>query len=206
VGGDFYDFHEVSDKKIGVLIGDVSGHGIPAALISSMFKMAFMVYRDNPEPASVLGRISALLQGYLKRQFVTASYMMIDLARMKMVSANAGHWPQLLWRGERGGGMVDVYTKGRAMGVMREQSFRQREYDIQSGDRILMFTDGLVECMDPDGRLFGEERLRACIMNSGGLAAPALCEKLLSMAESWSGIAPGEGFEDDVCVVCVDIL
>ncbi len=206
VGGDFYDFHEVSDKKIGVLIGDVSGHGIPAALISSMFKMAFMVYRDNPEPASVLGRIAALLQGYLKRQFVTASYMMINLARMKLVLANAGHWPQLLWRGKRGGDMVELYARGRAIGVAREDVFRQREYDIQSGDRIVMFTDGLVECMDRDGRLFGEERLRAGIMNSDELAAQQLCEKLIIMAESWSGIAPGGGFEDDVCVVCVDVL
>ena len=99
LGGDFYEFQIKEENKIGVLIADVSGHGIPAAFISAMLKVIFFFYKDEYDnPSSIMEKVNAAMCNYTNSQFVTACYMYIDFDKKKLYQSNAGHWPLVLWR------------------------------------------------------------------------------------------------------------
>jgi len=138
VAGDFYDFLLVDESLIGILIADVSGHGVPAALIASMVKIAIASQLPHAgDPAQVLAGMNQTLCGKLQGQFVTAAYLFLDLEAGRMRYGAAGHPPMLWWRGQDA--RVDqVEQNGMILGLFARAPYTSVEREIARGDRFLL--------------------------------------------------------------------
>ena len=199
VAGDFYDFLELDTHRLGILVADVAGHGVPAALIASRVKMAFAAQRDHADsPAAVLAGMNETLCGRLAGRYVTAAYLFIDVRTRVIRYGAAGHPPML--RSVRRDGRVDeVEQNGLLLGFDRTE-YTDREGALRAGDRFLLYTDGLLEAANAADDFFGLERLKAAFAAAAGLEAHAAVDNLLATLDTWSGQPPG----DDLTVVLVD--
>ncbi len=145
IGGDFYDFCEIDENRIGILIADVTGHGVPAALISSMIKIAFRTSNEYlAEPAALLEKLSKALFAHMSGRFITAFYLFIDTEKMEVSYSNAGHWPMYLIN-QDSTEIKELTVKGRLVGIDKNPIFNNASAKINSGDRIILFTDGLID-------------------------------------------------------------
>jgi sigma-B regulation protein RsbU (phosphoserine phosphatase) len=198
VAGDFYDFLVVDDRRVGLLIADVSGHGVPAALVASMVKVAIAAQAEHADdPAKVMAGLNSVLSGKLQGQFVTAAYLYLDLESGTAVYSAAGHPPLLHYRAAQGS-VDDVVENGLILGVMPFASYESKMLTLGRGDRFLLYTDGVVEA-DQRGEEFGEARVKQVL--SRPLSAREICRSLEAEISAWSkGIA-----HDDVTIVAVDI-
>lgn len=159
VAGDFYDFLPVGDHGVAILVADVSGHGVPAALIASMLKVAFAAQADHArDPARILSQLNATLAGQLDGQFVTAACAFIDVEARNITYAGAGHPPALLVRGN--GEVSELVENGLLMGIFSQAEYRNIEAPFQAGDRLVLYTDGIIEATLADGEQFGLDRLK----------------------------------------------
>ncbi|HON79263.1 MAG TPA: SpoIIE family protein phosphatase [Spirochaetota bacterium] len=205
VGGDFYDFHRDGNRQFGVLIADVSGHGMPAALVGSMLKIAFTVSaEEGHRPAALMQRLNEIISGHVTRQFITANYLYFDLEGMSVVSSNAGHWPQVLLKKEDKR-IVEVYNRSRAIGIERQYQYDASEHTLDPGDRVVLFTDGVIECKNRDDELFGEERLHRIIQDTASDPAEDFLDTVFAALEAWGDYNEKGSFEDDICILCIDI-
>jgi serine phosphatase RsbU (regulator of sigma subunit) len=200
VAGDFYDVLEIDDDRLGILIADVSGHGVPAALIASMVKVALAAQREHAaSPASVLAGLNTALCGRLAGQFVTAAYLFID-GRSKLIRyAAAGH-PPMLRSGTADGNVVEVERNGLILGLMEPQTYGELEDCLRVRDRFLLYTDGLIEASNRNDEFFGLERLKATFGAGATFGADGLADTLLMTVDRWSGNAP----RDDLTLVVAD--
>ena len=206
VGGDFYDFHLIDEKRLGVIIADVSGHGLPASLIGAMLKIAFSLQRTVAgEPEKLMSGINEELCKYAHMHFITANYLLIDLERHTIISSNAGHWPLPHYR-KRNGELSFIYNRNRPIGFFPGTIFGRYETTIEPGDRIILYTDGIIECREKSGELFGEERFHAGIKHTHSMTPENCLNALYGDAESWMGAKGAADFDDDVCLLCLDIL
>ncbi|MDE3155988.1 MAG: PP2C family protein-serine/threonine phosphatase [Acidobacteriota bacterium] len=197
VAGDLYDFVELGDGRVGILVADVSGHGIPAALVASMVKLAFTTQaRHAHDPARVLTAMNAALAGQLERGFVTAVYAVIDTGRRTMTAANAGHPPLLVGRADRG--VEELSAHGLMLGVVPDASYTNTELELLAGDRILFYTDGVTEARNPEDEFFDDDRVKAWLTSAGEPEAGPLADAALDALARWRG---RETFEDDVTFV-----
>jgi serine phosphatase RsbU (regulator of sigma subunit) len=205
VAGDFYDFLRVDDWRLGILVADVSGHGVPAALIASMVKIAVTAQLQNADdPARVLTGINQALVGQLNGQFVTAAYLFVDLEGRRMRYAAAGHPPLLWWR-QADRRVELVVENGLVLGLMEHAPYTFTERPIAAGDRFLMYTDGLVEATDRADEPFGEQRLQDFLLASAQLSADQTASAALDQLGKWVGYADGRTQEDDLTVLVVDL-
>lgn len=208
VGGDLYDFLTAPGHRgVGVLISDVAGHGVPAALIASMVKVAAASQRSCLErPAHLLERMQGALFGSLKRGFVTAAYVHVDATNGALVAACAGHPAPLLVRATMAGRpeVIEVGGSGPILGRFREASFAEASLQLAAGDRLILYTDGLIEATNGAGEGFGELRLREFLAHSTALAAEDLCEALLGELRRWTGRRGPLALADDLTLVVVD--
>ncbi len=207
VGGDFYDFHRIDDKRLGIIIADVSGHGMPASMIGAMLKISFSLQRTAAlEPEKLIAGINTELCKYAHHHFITANYLLIDLERKLIVSSNAGHWPLPLYR--KGSGELSfIYNRSQPIGVFPDTAFGRSETEIEPGDRIILYTDGIIECRNRSEELYGEERFHADISLTHPMMPENCLNALYGNAETWMGAKEGlADFDDDVCLMCVDIL
>jgi sigma-B regulation protein RsbU (phosphoserine phosphatase) len=198
VAGDFYDFLQVDGCHVGVLIADVSGHGVPAALVASMVKVAIAAQVEHADnPAKVIAGLNSILSGKLQGQFVTAAYLFLDLeAGIGRYSA-AGH-PPLMHYVAADRSIHDVVENGLILGVMPFAKYETKVLTFASGDRFLLYTDGALEA-DRHGEEFGEARVKQLFFRS--LSADQLCVSLVWEVSDWSRGVAG----DDVTIVAVDI-
>jgi sigma-B regulation protein RsbU (phosphoserine phosphatase) len=200
VAGDFYDFLPGEGRRVGILIADVSGHGVPAALVASMLKVAVAAQAVHAaSPARVLSEINQIFHGKLRNQFITALYVFIDLEAGRLTAASAGHPRPLLWRSheER---VEELPLGGTVIGRLRRAGYEEVSVDLEAGDRLLLFTDGIPETLGPGGEAFGEERLRALLARRASLSAEGIAEDLLAEVAAWRRAAT---FEDDLTLVVV---
>jgi len=208
VGGDLYDFLTAPGHPgVGVLVADVAGHGVPAALIASMVKVAAASQRACLEqPAHLLERMQAALFGSLKRGFVTAAYLHVDAAAGRLVAACAGHPPPILVREAVAGKpeTVEVGASGPILGRFREANFAQASLELAAGDRLVVYTDGLIEAPNEAGEVFGERRLRDFLSRSRSLSAEELCDALLAELRRWTAAQGPLALPDDLTLVVVD--
>ena len=204
VGGDFYGFHTPDGRKLGVYVSDVVGHGVPAALISSMVKITFELESCNAlKPHELLAQVHRKLYSRLESNFFTASYALIDLERMMMLNGNAGHPPLYLWRRcERR--LYDHKPYGRIIGPFYDPRYEPANIPILPGDRIILYTDGITEAQNSAGKLFGEDSFREFIAAGDGLAPAEFIDTLIGRIRRWSG--EKAGFTDDITIVVIDIL
>jgi len=159
VGGDYYDFIRIVDNQIGISIADVSGKGIPAALIMASFRASLIAeIRNNYAIRTICKKVNALLYESLEREnYVTAFYGVLDSKNDIFTFANCGHnQPILLHKDDS----VDLLQEGGvALGVIPEADYEERPISLISGDVLLLYTDGVTEADNSDGKQFGTERL-----------------------------------------------
>jgi serine phosphatase RsbU (regulator of sigma subunit) len=169
VGGDFYDFLELPGGRLGLVVGDATGHGMPAALVMATARsMLRAVAQASDSPGEVLRRTNdPLVMDIPPNMFVTCFYGILDPQSGRLVYANAGHdLPYLLRRG--GSDVQELRARGMPLGLMVGMSYEEKEIVLQEGDSALLYSDGLVEAHGPRGEMFGFPRLRALIVEHGG--------------------------------------
>ncbi|MCB9078861.1 MAG: SpoIIE family protein phosphatase [Anaerolineaceae bacterium] len=204
VGGDYYDFFEIDDQRVGILVADVSGHGVPAALVAAMIKIAFSVQKPNARSASiVLTSMNHILVDRISKQYLTAGYVYINLATRKLFHANAGHWPLLIWKHQTQT-LHEFKPDGLIMGWLPEVDYGSVEIDLEPGDRVILYTDAVVEARNEANELFGEERFHHLIQTGSTLTAAELADSILDQLQSWSKLETG--LEDDLTLMVIDVL
>lgn len=205
LGGDFYDFLKFDDSRLGVLISDVSGHGIPAAFVASMFEVSYTFAKDfATDPALFLKRINDVMSRYTHGQYMTVSYALIDLKARKMYYSNAGHLPLLVLRRESQL-IITCKPKGRPIGVFSDSVYYTEVLDIMNGDRILFLTDGAVEIRNNEGDFYGMSQVWRLIKEYQDLSDTEFVDFLIADIEKWSGKNTDKIFTDDVTVIVVDV-
>src|ERR1700722_9481774 len=155
VAGDFYDFIVADDKQAGLLIADVSGHGVPAALIASMVKVAATAQLANAsDPAALLAGMNAILCGNTQDQFVTAAYIHLDAAARTFRYSAAGHPAMLLLRH---GEVTEIVENGLILAAFDYATYTEITRPLEAGDRFLLYTDGVIEADNSRGDAFGQD-------------------------------------------------
>jgi len=204
MAGDFYDFLVIDDKRIGILVADVSGHGVPASLIASMVKIAFVSQAPHAaDPARVLSGLNHILCGKLDSDFVTAGYLFIDTEQQTASYAGAGHPPLLLGR-QREQEILEIRPKGIILGQMEDSVYKNSGLKLQKSDRFVLYTDGIVEALNPAGEIYGQDRLKVFIETNSGLAADQFSDRLLDVISGWSGRGLKGSLDDDLTLLVVD--
>ncbi len=199
VGGDFYDFHLLSEGRLGVVVGDATGKGVPAALVMSttcgMLQLAAQAL-DSSSPSEVLARVNeTLLARIPSNMFVTCFYCILDPESGGLSYANAGH--DLPYLRRVGGDAEELRATGMPLGLMPGMSYEQKEIVLEEGEAALFYSDGIVEAHGPQGEMFGFPRLRALIAEHG--EERSLETFLLAELERFTG----EGWEqeDDITLL-----
>ena len=166
VAGDFYDFVEMGDDRLGVLVADVTGHNIQAALIASMVKVALASQLPHADrPSAVLGGINRVLCGRLAGRYVTAAYLFID-DRAGVVYATAGHPPMLHVRRDAAG-VRRLEENGVLLGFVEDAVYREaKRIDGRGRDRFLLYTDGLIEAANRQDDMFGIDGVENALSSS----------------------------------------
>ncbi len=206
VAGDFYDFIVVDGSHIGILIADVSGHGLPAALIASMLQVALTAQaRHASEPAKVLAGLNQALCGKFQHNFVTAAYVYVDLEKNTISYGGAGHPPLLLWR-KSTGAASQLLENGLVMGQFEEATYDSLQVPIEAGDRFVLYTDGIPETTNPAEEEFGTDRLMKFMETNNKLKAGPFADELLLELARWLEQPPGEGHKDDISLLTVDFM
>lgn len=201
VGGDFYDFIPLDDRTLGIAVGDVSGHGIPAALIMAI-TLALLRARACPgcAPSAVLAAVNQeLLKLDTRRMFVTVLYGVLDLATGDFTYARAGHESPVLALPDEPPCLLDL-ARGRLMGLFADIALADAQLSLPPGGSLVLYTDGVVERRGPQRAFFGEQRLVAAVAQVRGLSAQAICDGLLAAVEAFD--ADGAP-DDDITVLCV---
>ncbi len=201
VAGDFYDFLQ-KDGGLGVLIADVSGHGVPAALSASMVKVAITAQRDwADDPARVLSGLNSILCGNLQGQFVTAGYLYLDPQRGALTYAGAGHPPLLAWRA-REKKVECIEENGLMLGIFPEGAYKSMTAALEPGDRFVLYTDGIAEAPSLSGEEFGMERFKSFLAEHAASSAQELCDALITNVTAWCGSTREQ--HDDLTLIVVD--
>ncbi|MBI5427736.1 MAG: SpoIIE family protein phosphatase [Nitrospinae bacterium] len=160
VGGDFYDFIPFADDLLGVVVGDVSGKGVSAALHMARLMSDFRyVSQSHREPGDALGRVNNILcERGRHGMFTTAVYLLLDMKRKTVTAANAGH-PSLLLRTAEHRVEMKAGASGAPLGIVPDLGYAQEEIPLHRGDRVLLYTDGVIEPINAKGRPFGLSQL-----------------------------------------------
>jgi serine phosphatase RsbU (regulator of sigma subunit)/predicted ester cyclase len=198
VGGDFYDFHLLSKGRLGLVVGDATGKGVPAALVMSttcgMLQLAAQAL-DSSSPGEVLAQVNETLLARIPRNmFVTCFYCILDPRSGRLIYANAGHDLPYL---HRNGNAEELKARGMPLGLMPAMGYEEKEIVLEGGEVTLLYSDGLVEAHDPQRQMFGFPRLQALVAKHGevGALGDLLMEELYSfVGESWEQ-------EDDITLL-----
>ncbi len=210
LGGDFFDVQAVSDTVAAVLVCDVMGHGVQTSLVTA-------VIRGLVEELGALAHDPGLLMSELNRDltrllrqpdqliFVSAVCVAVDTCTGNIAWANAGHPSPLLLRASSGTGqrlIGEHEASSPAMGVDGNQTYRTCQGTLKSGDRLVLFTDGLYEMLDESGEEFGEDRLIAAASEGGSQPLDTMLDGVLAAVEAYAGT---EDLSDDVCLVGLEV-
>ena len=197
VGGDFFDFLELEDSRLGLVVGDATGKGVPAALVMSTTcgMLRAVTQASDYSPGEVLQRVDEALSTRIPASmFVTCFYGVLDPESGRFTYANAGHDLPYV---RRGGDADELRARGMPLGLMPGMGYEEKEIILGAGDRALFYSDGLVEAHNPEGEMFGFPRLRALVAEhaEGEPLVDFLMEELYSFTgEEWEQ-------EDDITLV-----
>jgi len=206
VGGDYYDYHIIDDRHIGVLVADVAGHGIPAAIVAAMMQVAFTFYKTEfKDPSILFTKINSVMAKYPHGIFMTACCVYIDLDNKKLYHSNAGHRPLLIWRKD-GNEIISDKIYDRPIGIIPESKYSFNEIELHDNDRIILYTDGIIEARNSMREMFGDERLNSLIRNHHHLNGDALLDLIVDTVKQWAGVTEGKTLEDDITMIIMDVL
>jgi serine phosphatase RsbU (regulator of sigma subunit) len=200
VGGDFYDFIELGDGSLGIVIGDVTDKGIPAALVMATTRSMLRAVAVQPavSPGNVLAQVNALLCADLPpSMFVTCFYAILDPATGRLRYANAGQDLPYLRRAD--GSVGELHARGMPLGLMPEMAYEEADTALALGDAVLFYSDGLVEAHNPAREMFGFPRLKSLLGEDASLASPItyLLRELADFTQ------PDWEQEDDITLVAL---
>jgi sigma-B regulation protein RsbU (phosphoserine phosphatase) len=199
VAGDLYDFIVADDRSAGLLIADVSGHGIPAALIAGMVKMAAISQRAHAaNPAHLLAAMNDALTGNTQGQFVTAACAHLDAGNRELRYAAAGHPALLLLRN---GTVLEVTENGMPLATSEDATYCEMAMGIEPGDRLLLYTDGMVEARNAKGEFFGEDALASALRATARLTPDEAADRMIALVTAWA-----VSQDDDLTVMICDFL
>ena len=196
VGGDFYDFHPLSEGRLGLVVGDATGKGVPAALVmSTTCGMLRLAARNYSSPSEMLQLVNEALFPYIPaNMFVTCFYAILDPRSGRLIYANAGHDLPYL---HRNGNAEELKARGMPLGLMPEMGYEEKEIVLEGGEVTLLYSDGLVEAHDPQREMFGFPRLQALVAKHGEVGA--LGDFL--MEELYTFVGEGWEQEDDITLL-----
>jgi sigma-B regulation protein RsbU (phosphoserine phosphatase) len=204
VGGDLYDFVQITPDLLGIILADVSGHGIPAAFIAAMAKMSFYLHAHNTiSTARVLTQVNADMCNNLHTDefFFTTSYCLVDLITNKVKCSNAGHTPLIIYRRETCA-LEHVNNKGLTMGISKETKYSEIEIELRRGDRLIFYTDGINEC-ECGGETYGFRRFHDILLATCDLSVK---EQIKSVERSLSDFLKDSKPSDDISVIILEVL
>lgn len=205
VAGDFYDFIIVDEQRVGVLVADVSGHGLPAALIASMLQVALAAQVAHAsDPARVMWGLNQALCGKFRVHFVTAAYVFVDMEKNSIGYAGAGHPPLLLWR-KSTGNALEVSENGFLLGHFPEETYSVTEVPMEPGDRVLLYTDGITEARNSSEEMFGIDQFKHFLETNHTLSSDEFCDALLHELSLWSRESGGPGQQDDLTLLALKL-
>jgi serine phosphatase RsbU (regulator of sigma subunit) len=198
IGGDYFDILRVDDRRLAIIVADVSGHGLSAGLRMAMIKAALSILvEEEEEPAAILARLDRLLRssGHDSGGFVTATLAFLDLAAGRLEIVNAGHPPTYLLRA---GGVEEILLPGSPLGALGSD-YGSTELELCAGDALVWLSDGFIECTDPAGEVFGYDRTVTSLEGAPTTPAAVRDRLLESVARYTGGRAP----EDDRTLVAM---
>jgi sigma-B regulation protein RsbU (phosphoserine phosphatase) len=201
-GGDCYDAFTFGPATLGLSIADVAGKGLPAALLMSSLQAAVRAFAlESSPPDAICASVNRLLcNQMIAGRFATLCYVRLERTRGAVCYANAGHNPPLLARAD---GTVERLTSGgTVLGVFPDAEYRTGEVPLQTGDRLLLYTDGITEVRDANDEEFGEDRLAAALVGHRHQSAGALYDAVLGEVTAFAG---SRGFQDDATLLVVAV-
>ncbi len=205
VGGDYYDFIERDDSCYDLIIADVSGHNIGSALIMAETRTFIHArLQDIKQPAKMLQELNGYFLKDLDRSdlFVTMFYLQYNPVNHRLIFANAGHNTPLLWRKQTQ--QIEILdAEGLIFGVTKDISFEQKATDLEPGDVLLLYTDGIIEAENRDNLFFGIERLGKILGDYNDLTPQELIDQIMAQGRIFSGM---RHFNDDVTLVVMKVL
>lgn len=199
VGGDFYDFLELDDDRLGLIIGDVTDKGVPAALVMATCRsMLRAAATRHASPAAVLGQVNEKLVPEIPQaMFVTCMYAVVDTRTGKIVFSNAGHNLPYV-RGSDG--VVELRATGMPLGLMPNMEYEEKTYQLDVGDVMVLTSDGITEAHSPEGEMYGFSRLMGQVGRK--LSDEDMVSALVGDLERWTGGVAEQ--EDDITLVVVN--
>lgn len=197
-GGDWYDIFELDPRRVGLVVGDVTGHGVTAAAAMGRLRVAVLAHAlDGLGPSEVIKRVDTLLDQLDTGEYATMVYALVDPGRGKLVVANAGHPPPIVIEPDGTARKVDL-ASGRLLGMRPPLARRRQEVtNVSSGGHLLLYTDGLIEPLERAGH-DGIEQLCHAVEGFSGTARQ-LCDHVLNE------LAPG-GAQDDICITAATLV
>ena len=187
IGGDFFDYFNLADERFGFTLGDVAGKGPPAALLTAMIQGAFAAQvTSTGSPAALMGHINrTLIRRAIQSRFVTVMYGVLD-ADGRLTYSNAGHNPPILIGRN---GVRRLETGGLILGLFPHAAYEEETLQLEDGDTLIVFSDGVTEALNGAGDEFGEERLLPCVSESCGLPTEMLLDKILATVRMFAASA-----------------
>ena len=202
VGGDYYDVIRIGQRRFAISIADVMGKGLGAALLGSNLQAAVrMLATYGADPRELCERVNEMISANtVLEKFITFFYCVVDLEQKRLRYTNAGHnWPILA---RSNGDCERLRTEDIVLGTLREWNYHQQEMELRSGDRLVLFTDGITECANLEGSEFGEEQLLRLVSQNVQLGAEELKELILTSTHEHSGGA----LADDATLIVASLL
>ncbi len=202
VTGDYHDFIPLGPDRLGILIADASGHGVPAAFVSVMAKMCCTAYCQGLEsPAAILQKMNEHLGDLIESEhFVTMFAAVVDRRNLELTYARAGHPLPLLFRAVTGE-VISLDAAGMMIGLVPDPDFEDHHLHLQRGDKVLFFTDGVPECRNASEELFGTESLQSFLRREGYRPCRDLLNQLEDTLNRFRGDRP---FDDDVTIIVLE--
>ena len=198
VGGDFYDFIQLDDRRLGVVIGDVTDKGVPAALVMATCRsMLRAAAAQHDSPSAVLADVNEhLVPEIPPAMFVTCLYAIIDIEDGQVVFANAGHNLPYVRTSD---GVLELRATGMPLGLMPDMTYDERTHALGAGDVMVLTSDGITEAHSPEGEMYGFSRLMGRVAKK--TRDEDICSSLVGDLETWTG--PGAEQEDDITLVVI---
>src|SRR5262245_25565897 len=201
VGGDFFDYFDAAGNMFVFAVADVSGKGMPAALLAAQAQGIFSTRAEVMEsPAQVMNQVNRTLSRRQMRGFVTMACAVVDSGG-RLLTCNAGHNPPLVLRAD---GTIDILEEGGLMlGPFENAEFKEQATSLGAGDTVVIYSDGVTECVDLQGEFYGEDRVYECLRSCSGMPANNILERIFRSVSEFSADTPQA---DDITVLVVRYL
>lgn len=205
IGGDCFDFYKLGDRYLGAFIGDVSGKGISAALVMSMVTILFGQLKDQfKSPGAIQGKVNDIMYRHFGSQhsiYLTCFFLTVDLDSMELIFSCAGHNPPFLFR-PRTGEVIMLDAEGFGLGMFSSVTFEEKRMPVLPGDKIILYTDGVVDSRNDKGSMFGQDRLIQKVKENPSANSYRLTHFLVEEIEEFAGETPRQ---DDLTILIIEI-